>query len=218
MRGDHGVDQRGIVGREDAEGIADGIVDAARRQVELNMPGLLLGARLVKARARQKARLGWALARTSRRGGRCNRTSGRRGGLARRRCRHWRLAEILVQRLEHAGGFFATGHAEIQSLFLFEEDGVRIVLTVVSALSAVLLSHRRHHPPAQRTAFGKLHAIGEWHGWVVPWRAVVLAGWGCWCREVERARQQRRRLVERQRSDAAFGREQPSEQAVEPDA
>src|SRR6516164_7565038 len=43
--------ERGVVGREDAEDIADGVVDAACRQVELNMPGLLRGARLVEARA-----------------------------------------------------------------------------------------------------------------------------------------------------------------------
>ena len=218
-RRDHGVGERRIVGREHAEGIANRIIDAGRRQIELNMPGLLLGGRLVEARARQKARRGRALARTSRRAGRCNRSSGRRRGLARRLGRRRGLADLLVQRLERAGGFFATGHAKIQSLLLLQEDGVRIVLTVVSALSAVLLSHRCHHPPAQRTAFGELHAIGERHGRVVPRRAVVvLAGRSGGRREIERARQQRRRLVQRQRSDAVFEREQPSEQAVEPHA
>ena len=39
----------------------------------------------------------------------------------------------------------------------------------------------------------ELHAIGEWHGRVVPRGAVVvLAGRGGWRREIERARQQDR--------------------------
>src|SRR5262249_24058768 len=135
-RRDHGVGERWIVGREHAEGIANRIIDAGRGQIELNMPSLLLGARLVEAGAREKARRARALARTARRGGRCSRSSGRRRGLGRRLCRRRRLAELLLQRLEHAGGFFATGHAEIQALLLLQEDGVRIVPTVVSALSA----------------------------------------------------------------------------------
>ena len=64
-----------------------------------------------------------------------------------------------MQRLEHAGGFFATGHAEIEPLFLSQEDGVGIILTIVPALAAVLLAHGRHHPTAQGPPFGELHAL-----------------------------------------------------------
>ena len=53
-RRDDGVDQRRIVGRKQAEGIADGVVEAARRQIELDVPGFLFGARLVEQRARQR--------------------------------------------------------------------------------------------------------------------------------------------------------------------
>src|SRR4029077_8510444 len=61
---------------------------------------------------------------------------------------------------EHARGFFAAGYAEIEPLFGFGEQRVRIVLAMVAALAAILLSHRRHQPPRQRLAVGKLHALG----------------------------------------------------------
>src|SRR5260370_16571920 len=103
--------------------------------MELNMAGLVLGGRLVEGRARQKARRGRALARTSRRAGRCNRSSGRRRGLARRLGRRRGLAKLLVQHLERAGGFFATGHANIQSLLPLPQDRLPLPLTPVSTLS-----------------------------------------------------------------------------------
>ena len=53
----HGIDESGMIGREHAEGVAHGIVDAGRRQVELNVPGFLLRTRLVQLRARQENRL-----------------------------------------------------------------------------------------------------------------------------------------------------------------
>ncbi len=109
-RGEHGVDERGIIGRKDAKGIADRIIDSASREIELNMPGLLPRARFVEARARQKYCLGRMLARTSRGGCRCSRSSGRRRRLAldRRRPR-----QVGAQRVERAGGFLAARHAEI---------------------------------------------------------------------------------------------------------
>ena len=219
-RRDHGIGERGIIGGEDAEGVADGVVDAGAFEIELDVPGLLLRARLIEACARQEARHGRGLARASRRGGRRSRSSGRRRGLE-RRCRRLALAKLPVQRLEHAGGFLATGHAEIQPLFFLREDGVGIVLTGVSALSAVLLSHCRHHPPVQRTAFGELHAIGERHGRVVPGRVFLILGFLRRSRrrgEIEPARKQRGRLLQRQWRDALLERKQPREQAVEPDA
>ena len=56
------------------------------------------------------------------------------------------------------------------------EQRVGIVLAVIAALAAILLRHRRHHPPRQRLAFGELHALGKRHGRIVPGRAVVGFG------------------------------------------
>src|SRR5262249_53740747 len=84
-------------------------------------------------------------------GGRCaGRFAGRRG-----------LVEFLIKSFEHADGLLAARDAEIEPLLLLQEDDVRIVLAVIAALAAILLSHRRHHPTPQRTAFGELHALGE---------------------------------------------------------
>ena len=121
-----------------------------------------------------------------------------------------------MQRLERAGGFFATGHAEIQPLFFSRNDGVRIVLAGVAALSAVLLSHRRHHPPAQRATVGELHAIRQSHRRVVPGRVAVVVGRLCEWRD---AGQQDRTLFRRQHGDTAgLEPEIAREKAVEPGA
>src|SRR5205085_10345230 len=50
----------------------------------------------------------------------------------------------------------------------FRKDCIRIILAVVTALPAILLSHRRHHPPAQRTIFGESHPFSYGQGWVMP--------------------------------------------------
>jgi hypothetical protein len=53
----------------------------------------------------------------------------------------------------------------------------RIVFAVVAALATILLRHRCHHAPAQRLAIGKVHALSERQGLVVPGRAaIVLVG------------------------------------------
>ena len=51
------------------------------------------------------------------------------------------------------------------------EDGVGVVRAIVAALAAILLRHRRHHAPPQRTSLGELHALLERHGRIVPGRA-----------------------------------------------
>ena len=138
-------------------------------QVSFSEPGLLRRVR------DEEHRLGGIVARTARRGGRCSCSTGSRASVAGARRRSARrVAKLLVQRLEHAGGFLAAGHAEIQPLFLLRKDRVGIVLTVVAALAAVLLRHRRHHAAAQRPAFGELHALGERQRLVVPGRFVVI--------------------------------------------
>ena len=52
------VDQAEIVLGENAEGIADDVIEVGFGQVEVDVPGLLLRARLVEARAREERRLG----------------------------------------------------------------------------------------------------------------------------------------------------------------
>ena len=114
------------------------------------------------------------------------------------------------ERLEHAGGFLAARHAEVQPLFFLVEQRVGVLLAVVAALAAILLAHRRHHLAAQRLAVGELHALGERQGLVVPGRAVVGLD-----ADID-ARHQRRRILRRQRRDVAV--QQAGEKAVEPDA
>ena len=66
-RGKHGIDQRRLVMRKHAERIADGVVDAALRQIDIDMPGLFLRTRLVEAGAREECRLGRIVPRRCRR-------------------------------------------------------------------------------------------------------------------------------------------------------
>jgi hypothetical protein len=89
-------------------------------------------------------------------------------------------------------------------------DRVGIVVAIIAALAAILLRHRRHHAPAQRAAFGELHAIGNRHGLVVPGRLAVVAI-AAWSLEDGSALlcRQRRRTIRRQ---------QPGKKAVQPGA
>ena len=47
----HGVGKRGVIHREDAEGISHLVVDPGRGEIEFNVPGLLSGTWLIEARA-----------------------------------------------------------------------------------------------------------------------------------------------------------------------
>ena len=208
---DDGVDQRGIVGREDAERVADRVVDAGAGEIDVDVPGDLLGARAVEPRAREEFAGRRIVARRDRRDRRARR--GRHGGTALRRRR--RLAELLVERLQHAGGFLAARHAQVQPLFFLRDDEVRIVLAIVAALAAVLLRHRGHHLAPQRLAFGELHALGERHGLVVPRRLAVVGV----AERVGGAGHQRGVLLGRERGHArAVERDEAGEEAVQPGA
>ena len=121
-----------------------------------------------------------------------------------------------MQFLEHAGGFLAARHAQVQPLFLAGKDRTRVILAVVAALAAILLRHRRHHLPAQRLGVGQLHALGQRQGLVVPGRAVVIVGGSPGVGS--RARDERRRLLAGKRRDAkAIERHQAGKETVEPD-
>src|SRR5712691_6653191 len=92
---------------------------ARLRQIDLDVPGFLLRSGLVEAGAGEKDRFGRAIARAAGRGGRRSHSRGSRRSLfgAWRR----RVADLLVQASQHAGGFPAARHAEIQPLLLSEE-------------------------------------------------------------------------------------------------
>ena len=47
---DHGVDERRVVGREDAEAVADLVVEAAVGEIEFDMPGFLFEPSLLSRR------------------------------------------------------------------------------------------------------------------------------------------------------------------------
>ena len=180
------------------------------------MPSFLFGAGFVEQLARQDFGGNGIVARGARWRFRLWRQRRFGDGLGLRRCGSRRALELLGEILDHAGGFLAARHAEIQPLFLAGNDRTGIILAVVAALAAILLRHRRHHLPAQRLVVRELHAFGQRQGLIVPRRAavIVLRALG-----VRRARHQRDSLVSRQRRHARIvERNQPGEEAVEPGA
>jgi hypothetical protein len=146
------------------------------------------------------------------------------GGLWLRQLGHQGGAvQLLIELLEHAGGFLASRHAKVQPRLRFGEQRVRIILAVIAALPAILLRHRRHEPARQRLAIGEFHAIGHRHRRVVPRGAVVSFGGvvlrrnGA-CRAVEKSGQKLRGVGGRYRRDIFRQSEQAGEQAIEPGA
>ena len=167
------IDMAELVAGEDAEGIADDIIEAAAREVEIDVPGFLFRAGLVEETARQERGRHRIVARSAGLRGdgrrRCD-GRGRRPG----RCGRG-LLQFLMQRLQHPRGFLAAGDAEIEPRLRLAGDRLGIVVAIVAALAAILLRHRRHHPPSHRAAFGEFHAVGDRHGLVVPGRFAVVA-------------------------------------------
>ena len=136
-----------------------------------------------------------------------------RRGAPRRRAR--RLADLLMERLQHAGGFLAARHAQVQPLFLLGEDEIGIVLAIVAALAAILLRHRGHHAPAQRRPSGKVIRSASGSAWschgAAPSSAVTEF--------VLCTRHQRGALLGRERGDAgAVERHETGKEAVQPGA
>ena len=171
-QGDDLVDQPEIVARENAEGVADDIIEAATGQVEIDMPGFLFRTLLVQQAARDEFCRDRIVARAA---GLRHDHRHRRYGSRRRRWGGRRLVQLLIQRLQHPRGFLAAGDAEIEPRFALACDRVRIVVAIIAALAAILLRHRRHHASPQRPAFGKFHAVSNRHGLVMPWRFAVIA-------------------------------------------
>src|SRR5262249_9222403 len=148
------------------EGVANDILDAWAREIEVDVPGFLLRTFLVEEAPRQECRLDGIVARApgfgNRRGHRYRWYGGQRGFR-----RRW-LVGLLLERSEHPRVFFPAGDAEIEPRLALVGDRVRIIIAIVAALTAILLGHRRHHPPPQWAAFGKLHALGDRQRLVVP--------------------------------------------------
>ena len=127
-----------------------------------------------------------------------------------------------MESFKHAGGFLAARHTQVQPLFVLLEQRIRIIVTIIAALPAVLLRHRRHQAPLQRPPFGKLHAVSKRHGGIVPRRAIVgLCVAICSNRRSSLAGkvgQEFRDVGGGKRSDTVLQPEQPGEQTVEPSA
>ena len=163
------VDEAEIVPGENTEGIADDIIEAALLEIEIDVPGLLLGALLVQQAPRDEfAGTGFSRDRPG-----SPTTAG--GSASSRPHAPWHHSRspaapcrALRKRFEHPRGFLAAGDAEIEPCLALVRDRIRIVVAIIAALAAVLLRHRGHHPPPQRTAVGELHAVCDRHGLVVP--------------------------------------------------
>ena len=166
---DDGVDQRRIVCRKEPERIADRVVESAFRQdrtrdarFPFREPGLL-------SRVRERNVASTGLSRDGRRTawGCWRRRSRRRMPAVRRpaRSRFPRYSVLSMRAVSLPPGTHRFSRSSLP-----ETDRTGIVLAVVAALAAILLRHRRHHAPAQRPAFGKLHALGHRQGLVVPGR------------------------------------------------
>ena len=165
---------------KDTEAVADAVIEPAILDVELDVPRLLLRAPLVQEPAAHKgghyrplAGVAGCLSRACEYGRR--RRGGRHlggaavGGLA------VGAVELGVQRLQHALRLLAAGHAEVEPLLLRKNQRIGVFLAGVAALAAVLLRHRRHQPPPERSALRQLHPLGERDGRIVPGRLAVIA-------------------------------------------
>ena len=199
------IDEPQIILDEDAETVADLIVETALGKVELNVPGLLFGAFAVQPPAREKSRARGIVAATANRRRRRGLDDSRRRGsgrLARRLC------QFLRERLQHARGVLAARRAEIEPRLLAVGQRVGVGRAVVAALAAVLLRHRRHHPPPQRPPLRQPHALVERDGLVVPGRLAVI----------DLAQHGGVLLRRERRHRAAFRRREAREEAAEPGA
>src|SRR6516225_9787827 len=97
------IDQSDVVLGKDAEGVADDVVEATARQVEIDMVSFLLRPLLVQQASRREDCFDRIVARTA---GLADGGGYRDRRYRSRRCR-WRrgLFEFLMQRLEHPRGF-----------------------------------------------------------------------------------------------------------------
>jgi len=124
---DHGIDEARVVRREDAEAVADLVIDSAASEVDLDVPGLLFGIRRVKAAAGEEDAFGRLLARAARRD--LVKLCGRGGDDRRRGRPRLRLGafELLRELLERPQGLLSAGRAKIQALLLLQDERVGVV-------------------------------------------------------------------------------------------
>ena len=209
QHGDDLVNQPEVVAGENAEGVANDVIQTAAGKIELDMPGCFFRSRPVQQAPRDKPCGRRIVARAARLDD--DRGDCRSGGSRRwRQRRDRRLVDFFIERLQHPGGFLAAGNTEVEPRLAFARDRFRIIVTVIAALAAILLRHRRHHAPAQRAAFGEFHAVGDRHGLVMPRRFAVIA--------IAGGPLHYRRTLLRRQWRRAIGGQQTGEEAVEPGA
>ena len=204
-RAEHGdglVDEPEPVLGEDAEGIADRVVEPGFAEVELDVPDVLVRLRGVEPAAGEKDRLGRVFARASGRARRrCGRDrSGARLGRRFRGRRGLGLVQFLGKLLDQPRGFLAAGRAQVQALLFLQDDRVGVIGAVVAALAAILLRHRGHEARGERLARGERHALVE-----RPWPDRAREPRRCWRAPGRRrsdAGDESRRLAAAQRRDA----------------
>ena len=187
QHGDDLVDMAEVVLGEDAETVADLVVEA-RAEVELDMDGLLLGALAVEAAARQEGRLARRLARQCRpQGWVSSRLCGRRQGHL--DDRRGRGVEFDGEAFDEAHRLLAAGGAEVEARLGLQKDRVGVIGAIVAALAAVLLRHGGHQARRERPVRRHRHALGRRHGRIVPGSLVVggedRAGRGRGTRQVQ---------------------------------
>ena len=166
---DDRVRQRRIVLRKHAQRVAGLIGNPARREINLDMIGDLLGALAIQATARQKMRIDRQRARIATLA--CGRGIFLGGALVRT---DDAAARLLDELLQHPRSVLAAWRAEIQAIFRLFRNGFRIGCAIIAALAAILLRHRGHHAARERLAVGELHARVDRHGGIVPGRIVVV--------------------------------------------
>src|ERR1700732_2713403 len=120
-----------LIAGEDAEGVADGIVEAASGKIEIDVPGFLFRPALVEQTPRYERRRRGIVAGPAELGdGYCDRR-GRRCRVCRR---SRRLFQLLMERLEHPRGFLAAGDTKIEASFRLARNRFGIVVAIITAL------------------------------------------------------------------------------------
>ena len=210
-RRQHRIGKLRVVARIEPEAVARRIAEAGGRNVDHDVARVLLRARRVEARRRSEDGLDRLIAAVAALAGLLRRCGVWRWRVAHRRNRGRR--HLLEQPLQHAARFLAAGNAQVELGLRPRRDGRRVGLAQIAALSAILLRHGREQLALQRPPFGKLHALVDRHGGVVPGGLAVVTVSG------QRPGGSAGQLAGHRR-DAGLGveRQQAGEETVEPGA
>src|SRR5690242_7834885 len=88
-------------------------------------------------------------------------------------------------------------------------------MTIVAALTAILLGHCRHHSPRQRPALSKLHSVHKSHRRIVPRSAVINFGRGR-SAGIDKPWQEFGHVGTRERGNPFLQAKYPGKQTIEP--